>query len=322
MLPNPTLDQLQVFLTVAESGSFSAASRALNRAQSVISYTIANLEAQLEMPLFERSGSRQPKLTDAGRVMLEDARRILSDLQVMRARVKGLKSGLEAEVSVAISVMVPVHATVDVLREFRDRFPYVALRLDTGELGSMLELVASGKSTIGIGGSVLKQDDSLVIERIGHSFMLPVAAPTHPLAQLGRPLTLTDVREEVQLVVTDASTLTNGKDFNVLSYKIWHVSDIATKHQLIRGGLGWGGLPASFIMEDLQKGRLVPLALDAYDQSEYPIYAVRKVDNPPGPAAAWMIEAFSSRLSRCPNQTDFKAAIEMFHPEENRLAAE
>ncbi|MDK4713868.1 LysR family transcriptional regulator [Rhizobium sp. CNPSo 4039] len=322
MLPNPTLDQLQVFLTVAESGSFSAASRTLNRAQSVISYTIANLEAQLEMPLFERSGSRQPKLTDAGRVMLEDARRILSDLQVMRARVKGLKSGLEAEVAVAISVMVPVHATVEVLREFRDRFPYVSLRLDTGELGSMLELVARGKSTIGIGGSVLKQDDALVIERIGHSFMMPVAAPTHPLALLGRPLTLADVREEVQLVVTDASNLTNGKDFNVLSYKIWHLSDIATKHQLIRGGLGWGGLPASFIMEDLQKGRLVPLDLDAYDQSEYPLYAIRKVDNPPGPAAAWMIEAFRSRLARCPNQEDFKSAVEMFHPGDKRLAAE
>jgi DNA-binding transcriptional LysR family regulator len=322
MLPNPTLDQLQVFLTVAEAGSFSAASRTLNRAQSVISYTIANLEAQLEMPLFERSGSRQPKLTDAGRVMLEDARRILSDLQVMRARVKGLKSGLEAEVAVAISVMVPIHATVDVLREFRDRFPYVSLRLDTGELGSMLELVASGKSTIGIGGSVLKQDDSLVIERIGHSFMLPVATPTHPLARLGRPLTLADVREEVQLVVTDASSLTNGKDFNVLSYKIWHVSDIATKHQLIRGGLGWGGLPASFIMEDLQKERLVSLDLEAYDQSEYPIYAVRKVDNPPGPAAAWLIEAFRDRLSRCPNHSDFKVALEMFQPSDRRLAAE
>lgn len=322
MLPNPTLDQLQVFLTVAESGSFSAASRALNRAQSVISYTIANLEAQLEMPLFERSGSRQPKLTDAGRVMLEDARRIVSDVQVMRARVKGLKTGLEAEVAVAISVMVPTQATVDVLREFRDRFPYVSLRLDTGELGSMMELVTSGKSTIGIGGSVVKQDDALVIERIGHSFMMPVAAPSHPLAQMGRPLTLTDVREEVQLVVTDSSNLTNGKDFNVLSYKIWRVSDIATKHQLIRGGLGWGGLPAAFIMEDLQKGRLVPLALDAYDQSEYPIYAVHKVANPPGPAAAWMIEAFRSRLSQCPNHADFKAAVEMFHPGDTRLAAE
>lgn len=322
MLPNPTLDQLQVFLTVAESGSFSAASRVLNRAQSVISYTIANLEAQLEMPLFERSGSRQPKLTDAGRVMLEDARRILSDLKVMRARVKGLKAGLEAEVAVAISVMVPTNATVDVLAEFRDRFPLVSLRLDTGELGSMMELVTSGKSTIGIGGSVLKQDDALVIERIGHSFMMPVASSRHPLAQIGRSLTLADVREEVQLVVTDSSTLTHGKDFNVLSYKIWRVSDIATKHQLIRGGLGWGGLPASLILEDLQKGRLVPLALDAYDQSEYPIYAVRKLDNPPGPAAAWMIEAFRDRLSRCPNQADFNAAVEMFHPNEEQLAAE
>ncbi|WP_156668225.1 LysR family transcriptional regulator, partial [Rhizobium bangladeshense] len=115
MLPNPTLDQLQVFLTVAETGSFSAASRALNRAQSVVSYTIANLEAQLEMPLFERSGARQPKLTEAGKAMLEDAGRILGDLQVMRARVKSLKEGLEAEVSVAISVMVPSQAVVDVL---------------------------------------------------------------------------------------------------------------------------------------------------------------------------------------------------------------
>ncbi|MBB5572346.1 MULTISPECIES: LysR family transcriptional regulator [Rhizobium] len=322
MLPNPTLDQLQVFLTVAESGSFSAASRTLNRAQSVISYTIANLEAQLEMPLFERSGSRQPTLTDAGRAMLEDARRILSDLGVMRARVKGLKAGLEAEVAVAISVMVPTNATVDVLSEFRDRFPLVSLRLDTGELGTMMELVASGKSTIGIGGAVPNQDDSLVIERIGHSFMLPVASPNHPLAQIERPLTLADVRDEVQLVVTDASGLTNGKDFNVLSYKIWHVSDIATKHQLMRGGLGWGGLPASLIVEDLQKGRLVRLALDAYDQSEYPIYAVHKLDNPPGPAAAWMIEAFSERLSKCPNQADFKAAVDMFHLDEKQLAAE
>ncbi|NTG48715.1 LysR family transcriptional regulator [Agrobacterium rhizogenes] len=322
MLPNPTLDQLQVFLTVAESGSFSAASRVLNRAQSVISYTIANLEAQLEMPLFERSGSRQPKLTDAGRVMLEDARRILSDLQVMRARVKGLKTGLEAEVAVAISVMVPTNATVDVLREFRDRFPSVSLRLDAGELGTMMELVASGKSTIGIGGAVIKQDDSMVIERIGHSFMMPVASPLHPLAQIKRPLTLADVREEVQLVVTDASNLTKGRDFNVLSYKIWHLSDIATKHQLIRGGLGWGGLPASLIYEDLQKGRLVHLDLDAYEQGEYPIYAVRKLSNPPGPAAAWMIEAFRDRLSQCPDRVDFKAAMEVYHPAENPLAAE
>ncbi|MGO8550054.1 LysR substrate-binding domain-containing protein, partial [Rhizobium ruizarguesonis] len=58
-------------------------------------------------------------------------------------------------------------------------------------------LVLSGKATIGIGGAVVKQDDSIVTERIGHSFMLPVAARNHTLAGIGRPLTLGDVREEV-----------------------------------------------------------------------------------------------------------------------------
>jgi DNA-binding transcriptional LysR family regulator len=309
MLPNPTLDQLQVFLAVAESGSFSAASRTLNRAQSVISYTIANLEAQLEMPLFERSGSRQPRLTEAGRAMLEDARRILTDLEVMRARAKGLKQGLEGEVAVAISVMVPAEAMVDVLAEFRQHFPSVALRLDVGELGVVMDLVGTGKSTIGIGGALLKQDDSLVMERIGHSFMLPVASPRHPLASIRRSLTIADVRDEVQLVVTDASGLTKGKDFNVLSYKTWRVSDIATKHQLILGGLGWGGLPASVVTDDLANGRLVGLDLDAYEQDQYPIYAMRKLSTPPGPASSWMIEAFRERLARCPNKGEFQKLL-------------
>ncbi|MFS2179911.1 LysR family transcriptional regulator [Rhizobium pisi] len=322
MLPNPTLDQLQVFLTVAETGSFSAASRVLNRAQSVVSYTIANLEAQLEVPLFERSGARQPKLTEAGRAMLEDARRILGDLQVMRARVKSLKEGLEAEVSVAISVMVPSQAVVDVLREFRDMFPSVSLNLNVGELGMVMDLVLSGKATIGIGGAVLRQDDSVVTERIGHSFMLPVAARNHPLAALERPLMLGDVREEVQLVVTDASGLTKGRDFNVLSYKTWRVSDIATKHQLIKAGLGWGGLPASLIRDDLVSGALVHLDLEAYEQGEYGIYSMRRLANPPGPAAAWMIDAFRTRLSACPNQADFHARIAELHEPGMPLAAE
>jgi DNA-binding transcriptional LysR family regulator len=309
MLPNPTLDQLQVFMSVAESGSFSAASRALNRAQSVISYTISNLEAQLEVPLFERSGTRQSRLTEAGRALLEDARRILFDLDVMRARVKGLKDGLEAEVAVAISVMVPTKATVDVLTRFRTLFPSVSLRLDVGELGEVMNLVLSGKSTIGIGGALLRQDDLLVSDRIGHSFMMPVASADHPLAKIDRPLTLADVRDEVQMVVADSSGLTQGRNFNVLSYKTWHVSDIATKHNLIRGGLGWGGLPASVIYDDLRSGRLVHLDLQAYEQNDYPIYASRRLSNPPGPAAAWMVDAFRGCLSGCPTHEDFKTFI-------------
>ncbi|TKB24199.1 MAG: LysR family transcriptional regulator, partial [Mesorhizobium sp.] len=77
MQPNPTLDQLQILVAVADTGSFSAAGRKLSRAQSVISYAIANLEAQLGLKLFEREGTREPQLTDVGKATLEDARRMV-----------------------------------------------------------------------------------------------------------------------------------------------------------------------------------------------------------------------------------------------------
>jgi DNA-binding transcriptional LysR family regulator len=165
----------------------------------------------------------------------------------------------------------------------------------------VMDMVLSDKADIGIGGALVRQEDSLIAEKIGYSFMVPVVAPDHPLARIERPLTLADVREEIQLVVSDASGLTKGRDFNVLSYRTWRVSDIATKHQLIKGGLGWGGLPVSLVGDDIMKGNLVAIKLEAYEQGEYPIYAMRKAANPPGPAGQWLIEAFRRRLSMCPS---------------------
>src|SRR5260370_34713525 len=68
-MPNPgtpTIDQLKVFLSVVEAGSFAAAGRRLGRATSAISYTVANLETQLGVTLFDREQTRKPTLTEAG----------------------------------------------------------------------------------------------------------------------------------------------------------------------------------------------------------------------------------------------------------------
>jgi DNA-binding transcriptional LysR family regulator len=294
---NPTLDQLQVFIAVAETGSFSAAARKLNRAQSVISYAINNLEQQLNVSLFERAGSRQPRLTNEGRAMLEDSRRIVAGLQDMRARARGLRQGLEAELSLAISTMVPLQELISVLHEFRAKFPTVSLNLNVGELGMVAESVLSGRSNIGFGGALFNDDDRLSVSQIGQSSMIPVAADSHALARIKRPLELSDVRDEVQLVVTDASGHTSGRDFNVLSYHIWRVSDIATKYRLIRGGLGWGGLPAPTVTDDLRIGRLVQLDLAAYRLGTYPIYEMHLISHPLGPAGSWFVERLTSALS-------------------------
>jgi len=110
-------------VAVADTGSFSAAGRKLNRAQSVISYGIANLEAQLGLKLFEREGTREPQLTEIGRSMLEDARRMIGVLQRMRSRVDGHHHGLEAEV--ALSVDATLIPTAAILRGAPGTFVYV-----------------------------------------------------------------------------------------------------------------------------------------------------------------------------------------------------
>src|ERR1017187_2757520 len=103
----PTLDQIAVFLAIAEAGSFTAAARKLNRATSVISYAIANLEAQLGVSLFIRAGASRPRLTAAGRAILSDSRGIALALDGLSAKARGLTQGLEAEVALVVDVMLP-----------------------------------------------------------------------------------------------------------------------------------------------------------------------------------------------------------------------
>src|SRR5437879_1863004 len=114
----PTLDQLHVFLTVVETGSFAAAARKLGRATSVMSYSIANLEAQLGVALFDRDTTKKPQLTEAGRMVLAEARSVAHGVDGLRAKVKGLLQGLETELHLAFDVMLPADRVIDVLTAF------------------------------------------------------------------------------------------------------------------------------------------------------------------------------------------------------------
>ena len=88
MLDAVSLDQLRTFIAAVDEGSFSAASRKLLRSQSVVSETIGNLEEQIGVQLFDRSG-RYPKLTPAGSAILGDARSIITGVDLLKARAKG-----------------------------------------------------------------------------------------------------------------------------------------------------------------------------------------------------------------------------------------
>ncbi len=217
MQANPTLDQLQVLQAVAEEGSFSAAARRLNRAQSAVSYAIANLEAQFGLKLFEREGTREPTLTAAAKAILPDARRMTGLLQDIRARASGLTKGLEAELSIAVDVSLPSPALTSVLRAFETAFPTVPLRLSVGAMGVVWRELLSRRADVSFGGQPVDLASELTAERIGGMAMAPVAAPGHPLALYPGRVPLAMVREHKQLVVSDVSDMTKGRDFGVFA---------------------------------------------------------------------------------------------------------
>jgi DNA-binding transcriptional LysR family regulator len=285
----PTLDQLRLFLAVAEAGSFAAAGRRLNRAVSVVSYGIANLEAQLGLVLFEREGTRRPILTPAGEAMLVEARRVEASLSVLRARARGLLAGLEAEVSLAVDVMLPVEELAPLLRGFRAEFPTVPLRLHVEALGAVAALVLEGRAGLGIAGPVASEGDALVRTAAGSVELVPVAAPDHPLAREPK-LEPGAAREHIQLVLTDRSPLTEGQDFAVRSPLTWRLADLGAKHALLREGIGWGNMPLPMIQPDLVAGTLVRLHMPDDPGAQYRFWAIHRRDTPPGPATAWLME--------------------------------
>ncbi len=287
----PTFDQLRIFLAIVETGSFAAAGRKLNRAVSVVSYGIANLEAQLGLALFDREGTRKPTLTVAGRALLAEARAISHGMDGLRAKVKGLLDGLEAEVDLAVDVMLPTERLGKVLRAFADKFPTVQLRLHVEALGAIIAMVLDGKAIVGVSGPLVVGVDGIEHVAAGSIVMAPVAAPDHPLGRMTR-IPPGAGRDYTQLVLSDRSRFTEGRDYSVLSPKTWRLADLGAKHALLREGIGWGNMPLAMIEADLVAGTLVRLAMPDHPGGAYRFEGIWRRDTPPGPAASWLLDQF------------------------------
>ncbi len=286
MLDAVTLDQLRTFIAAAEQGSFSAAGRKLRRAQSVVSQTLANLELQLGVSLFDRS-SRYPQLTEAGRLLLLEARAVAEHMDTFKARARSVAEGLEPELSVAVDVMFPMDALTRAAAHSGSAFPHTPLRLYVEVLGGVIQPVLDGTCRIGVVGSLPELPDDVVAEPLLSVPFVTVAAPTHAMAGLRGTVPVKTAAKHVQLVLTDRTLLTAGRDFAVQSPLTWRLADLGAKHAFLRAGLGWGHM-------DLAAGRLKRLRIADADPryAQMPMRAVWRKDSPPGPAG----RAFMAQL--------------------------
>ena len=296
MLDGVTLDQLRTFIAAVEQGSFSAAGRKLRRAQSVVSQTLANLEGQLGVTLFDRR-ARYPTLTEDGRALLENARAVADEMDGLKARAKTLREGLEPELSLSIDVMYPMDELTAAVAKFRVTFPHTPLRLYVEVLGAVIEPVLQGTCQIGIIGSLPALPDAMHSELLLDVPLLTVVAPTHPLAKYKGVVPLSELQRHVQLVLTDRSTLSNGQSYGVFSKNTWRLADMGARHAFLRAGFGFGNMPQFMVEDDITAGKLrvIRIQMPSNLKPIMPMRAVYRNDAPPGPAGRWLIQHLKGR---------------------------
>jgi DNA-binding transcriptional LysR family regulator len=290
MLDGVSLDQLRTFIAAADEGSFSAAGRRLRRAQSAVSQTLANLEGQLGVKLFERRG-HVPALTDQGRALLATARAVARDIDLLKARAKGMVGGLEPELSVAVDVMFPNATFTAAVAAFQKEFPATQLRFDI-ESSAVLEPVLDGHCAIGVVGSWALAPPQLTHEALLTIKLPMVVSAQHPLATHPERIPIAVLAEHIQLMHVDPSAISGDSGLRLKIPRVWRLSHLGAKLAFLRAGFGFGILPLHLVEADLASGTLVEITTEdaPCGGRQIEMWAVYRNDSPPGPAGRWFID--------------------------------
>jgi DNA-binding transcriptional LysR family regulator len=199
--------------------------------------------------------------------------------------------------------MFPIAVFARAIQDFRMIFPETPLRVDVEGLGAVLQPVLGGRCSFAVTGFLPEVPPQLVEEHLLTIPLVTVVAPEHPLARETMPVPREVLAGHNQLVLTDRSDLTKGREFGVVGRKPWRLADIGAKRVFLLAGLGWGNMPLHLVQEDLAAGRLVIMRQEgAPNDVSASMRAVHRADRPPGPAGRWLIQRLTETAADCVSQ--------------------
>ncbi len=175
-----TLEQLRVFVAVAERQHVTQAARALNLAQSAVSHAVNTLEDGFQVKLFSRVG-RGIELTEAGRMFLDEARAVLARAALARLKLSEMGELRRGTLLLYASQTIASYWLPGRLKTFRERYPLIGIHLAIGNTGDVVRAVHDGIAEIGfIEGGV--EDPDLHSTEVARDQLVLVVAPEHPWA--------------------------------------------------------------------------------------------------------------------------------------------
>ena len=290
--PKITLDQWNALVAVVEAGGYAQASARLHRTQSTVTYTIKKLEDQLGVKVFELQG-RKAVLTPTGQVLYRRGKALLEEAGRLERAAAELARGWEPEIRLAVDIIFPTWLLLECFAAFSQERPDTRIELIESVLGGTEEALAEGRVDLAIGGNV---PGGFLGDPLMQVRFVCAAAPSHPLHQLGRTLTLDDLRQHRHLVVRDSGAL-RSRSGGWLNEKRWTMTHKATSIRAACMGLGFAWYPEENIREELASRALVPLPLAEGRERFVTLYLIYADTDTAGPGTRRLAEIVRTRVA-------------------------
>ncbi|MBO9651892.1 MAG: LysR family transcriptional regulator [Variovorax sp.] len=254
-------ESVEVFLAVIDHGSFSAAARSLGRVPSAVSMAVANLEAELNLQLFDRSG-REPQPTAVARSLEPQARLLASQLKQLQVQALALTQGLEDRLTLAIAPELLAAPWSGALAALAQEYPLLEVEVLAAPQADALALLHSGRAQLALVFERPSLDGREGFQEVANDTMVAVMAPDHPvLAAAGGRLREAHLTTTRQIVVAGRDLATSDPRF-VFARHVWRTDNALAALSLITAGLGWGWLPRNFARPHVAAGALIEIPFE------------------------------------------------------------
>lgn len=267
------IEQMRVLDAIVTQGGFRAASEALNKVQSAVSYAIKTLEEELGLEVFDRRAYR-PRLTPEGAVIHRKARVLLAEMDDLDRLARHLRQAEEPLFRMDIAPTAPMAPLVPHLRDLAAVFPATRFEITSETFGGE-GLVVEGQVDLALTDMIAEHAD-LEAKDWGDTRLLAVAAASHPLTECP-VITRSEVLKHTQIVVSSGAQKTQRRSRGVFQgASTWTVSGFDAKKTLLLSGMGWGNMPDHLVEEELASGTLKPVCIPGMEETVVRLRAVRK----------------------------------------------
>lgn len=248
-------NQLNAFITVAETGSFSQAAEKLYLTQPAISKRIAVLEQSLSTTLFDRIG-RRVILTESGKVLLPRARRLIRELNDARVSIQNLAQEVSGRLPIAASHHIGLHRLPPVLKNYSRLYPGVKMDISFLDSEQAYKQVLHGDIELAVVTLSLDSVDRIRQRTLWTDSLRMVTSTDHPLTQHRKP----QLKEllDYPAILPGENTFTRqliDKMFhdNQLPLKVeMSTNYLETIRMIVSIGMAWSILPESMLDSGLQ----------------------------------------------------------------------